>query len=341
MYRKIQIVGGKTFSINLPKDWINKMKLDKGSLLKIDQLDNGTLLLSPQNVEKIDVPKGYPIITPSSSLSRDITRAYLLGYDEITIVTDNTDGFSNEVFELIKDKTDAYPAAEIMHVSKNIMKIEIIASLDKNQPDKLIRSMFTLIENMISRISNLLNPKKDIGDIKPVDELNRIIRIDKEVNRKYFLLVRQLRGLIQDVNLRDKLKINTIKIMDYRLIAHMLENIGDNFVSVCEHLIDYQNLIQDLLNKNYDSEKETDELFDGLIWIAEKVKIILNKVQDSFIQKDEEKAVSVINEKTAFHADVLGRLSLIELDPNRASITIILHRFYDNFEMLTDICDLI
>ena len=49
--RKVQITGGSTFIISLPKAWVAQMGLQRGSVVKISQKDDMTLILTPQGAD--------------------------------------------------------------------------------------------------------------------------------------------------------------------------------------------------------------------------------------------------------------------------------------------------
>jgi phosphate uptake regulator len=61
-----------------------------------------------------------------------------------------------------------------------------------------------------------------------------VIARDNEVNRLYFLLVRILRTIIQNLGLSEKLGIQPIDCLDYRLTASLIEAIGDQSVQIAE-----------------------------------------------------------------------------------------------------------
>lgn len=338
MYRKIQIVGGKTYSVNLPIEWIKSMGLNKGSNILLTELDNGSILIKPPTEKKKLRPKIFQIVT-SETLSRDITRGYLLGFEQIVIKSNKASGFSRGELDDIELARSKFPGAEIMTEGKNEMMIEIIASIEKNDPKKLIRRIFNLTQDMLERIANILNPKKNYGAISYEEELNRIRNIDLKINRTYFLIVRQLRALIQDSTLRRE--ITTLKIMDFRLISHLLESIGDNCVHICDHIIEFQNLIKPLLEKEYDPDEKIDVVFDGLVSVAQKVKEYHNETFDSFIINDHHKAAEIIQKTISFSNDKSQLLEDFKSRPNKAELSIIIHRFYDIFDMIIDICDFI
>ncbi|MHA1727298.1 MAG: PhoU domain-containing protein [Promethearchaeota archaeon] len=348
MFRRIQKVGGKTYSLNLPIKWITKMGLKKKANLLITELDTGDLLISPpltdlrenSNIKKCEIPT-------SKTLSRDITRSYLLGYEQLVIKSDRTTGFTQKELDEIEEARKRFPAAEIMSEEKNKITIEIIASFDKNNPYKLIHRIFNLTANMLERIYKLFQPHKI--NIKVLnekinfdEELGRIKNIDEKINRTYFLIVRQLRALIQNARLRNKVKIKTLRLMDYRLISHLLENIGDNCVLICEHLIEFKNQILPILDKSYDPKKEKNIIFDRMISVSKEIKSIHQQTFNSFIRNDEVMATEIILETISFPTELKRFLGdLKQFHPNKSGVSIIMYRFYDIFDKLIDICDLI
>jgi phosphate uptake regulator len=61
-----------------------------------------------------------------------------------------------------------------------------------------------------------------------------VVARDNEVNRQYFLLVRILRTVIQNPGLSEKLGILPIDCLDYRLVASLVEAVGDESVQIAE-----------------------------------------------------------------------------------------------------------
>ena len=46
-YRKLQVTGGSTIIVSLPKDWIKANELKKGDVVSLEELASGDLRLSP------------------------------------------------------------------------------------------------------------------------------------------------------------------------------------------------------------------------------------------------------------------------------------------------------
>src|SRR3989304_7356114 len=50
--RKLQVTGGSTFILSLPKNWATRNELKRGSSMVLREEDDGTLTISPTKFEK-------------------------------------------------------------------------------------------------------------------------------------------------------------------------------------------------------------------------------------------------------------------------------------------------
>lgn len=333
-------MGGKTYSINLPKDWVVKMGLEKGNQLQIQEQTDGDLLIRPPLQHQSSPERSVEIVT-SRSLSRDITRSYLLGYTKIIIKSRKAVGFTRDELDEIDLARQKFPGAEIMREDKNEIVIEIIASFEKNQPYKLIHSMFNLTQSMLHRIYLQFNPehKLEQNNIKFNEEIERIRNTDKKINRKYFLIVRQLRALTQDSILRKRTGTNNLQIMDYRLIAHLLESIGDNSVRLCDHILEFRPLLSELIEKTYN--RGQNRVLDSLIATAAKIAEFHRETFNAFIKNDAKRATELVQANFGFSQELNRQIADIKADVKRSSLSIISYRYFDIYDMIIDILDLI
>ena len=88
--RKLQKVGGATFLVSLPKEWILKNNLSQGDPVAIFEINDGSLIVDPKYTEREELKKTTLEIPSSSSevgfdLGREVLAAYLFGYDVIDI----------------------------------------------------------------------------------------------------------------------------------------------------------------------------------------------------------------------------------------------------------------
>ena len=103
--RTLQQTGGKSgssFLVILPKDWVVRQKLSKGDPVVIAEREDGCLIIDPR------LPKAGETRSTTTKIENnlrwEITSRYLLGFDEIRIVSEKpiTNEQRNELKRLIK-----------------------------------------------------------------------------------------------------------------------------------------------------------------------------------------------------------------------------------------------
>ena len=87
--RKLQVTGGSTYVLSLPKRWVTQNGLEKGSPLLIRQEEDGTLAILPPELGKTEKTEEAIIrVSPednSEALIRKTVSVYLQGYNIIHI----------------------------------------------------------------------------------------------------------------------------------------------------------------------------------------------------------------------------------------------------------------
>jgi phosphate uptake regulator len=88
--RKLQITGGSTYVISLPKRWVTQTGLEKGSPLIVRQEQDGSLAIVPPELGKLEKEEeeAQIKISPedsSEAVIRKTVSVYLLGYNIIHI----------------------------------------------------------------------------------------------------------------------------------------------------------------------------------------------------------------------------------------------------------------
>ncbi|MHA2085285.1 MAG: AbrB/MazE/SpoVT family DNA-binding domain-containing protein [Candidatus Thorarchaeota archaeon] len=86
--RRLQQTGGKngsSFLIILPKDWVVRQKLSKGDPVVVAEREDGCLIVDPR-LPKAGETRGTSVEI-EANLRWEITSKYLLGFNEIRIVS--------------------------------------------------------------------------------------------------------------------------------------------------------------------------------------------------------------------------------------------------------------
>jgi phosphate uptake regulator len=225
--RKVQRTPSGTFFVCVPKRWAQVHGLKSGSIVTMDETADGKLLIdaeygvapSPRTVTLKSVPY----------LGREIIGKYLLGFDIIRIEPGNRAGF--ELRDTVKSTVDRLIGLEIVEEDYSSIVLQCLLEPSGFPPEKILRRGYTIAAGMHRDVIGSF-VQGDVALAKSV------VARDDEGNRLYFLLVRILRTIVQNPSLSGKLGITSIECLDYRLVASLVEAIGDECVRVAQKTIE-------------------------------------------------------------------------------------------------------
>ncbi|MFZ2410953.1 MAG: phosphate uptake regulator PhoU [Candidatus Methanoperedens sp.] len=237
--RKIYISGGSTYVISLPKKWVTKANLKAGDSLVVTE-QGGSLLIETSIIEKESKVKEIKIsqITSSEALERIIIAFYLVGYDTIRIKLDRKDHLPDR--KSIRKVMDYLIGVEIVEDTDDVMTLEIMVDYKRMMTTQILQRMYSINRSMLLDLGKALKTM-DIGLAKDV-----MIR-EREIDRLYFLVVRQLKSAVEYQQIAEKLGIeNQRDCLGYRIAVKALERIADHIENIAKSYIQLQEIIKDV-----------------------------------------------------------------------------------------------
>ncbi len=275
--RKVQRTSSGTFFVCLPKTWAKNRGLKCGSLVLIDEVSDHKLVLSSQ--EEVNFPS-MVTLEPSPYLNREIIGNYLLGYDIVRV--ESKSGIAFDTRSTVKGAVDRLIGLEIVEEDYSSITLQCLLEPSGFPPEKILRRSYAIAASMHhDAVYALVN--NDISLAKSV------IARDDEGNRLYFLLVRILRTVIQNPSLSERLNVRPIECLDYRLVASLVEAIGDECVRIAQEVVELSNaeiaddirrLLLDLHKFCFDAhETALEAFFAGDIVPAENVRKTREKIE--------------------------------------------------------------
>jgi len=226
--RTLQQTGGKTgssFLIILPKDWVTKQKLNKGDSVFIAEREDGCLIIDPRFAKT-----GEPRTTTADiqqNLRWEITSRYLLGFDEIRIVS--KEQITNKQRDDLKRIIQRFVALEIAEDDDKQIVLRCLVDPSRLPVNTAMRRMHQITSRMINDSLNAYF----LGDRDAADE---VVQRDEEVDRLFFLIVRELRSAIQYPRMGEAMKLTPVKALDFRLAVQYIERIADLAVDIAQRV---------------------------------------------------------------------------------------------------------
>ncbi len=230
-HRRVQKIGSSLL-ISLPKEWVIENNIEKGSILLVDINNNKMIIYSKRENKKSELIINYT--SDNTALSREITEAYLLGYNLIIINGKEPIPYNDR--EAIKKSIENFIGLEIIDEDVYNVKAQFLLDESTLDPIKILQRMYNIISGMYK------DTIKAMAD-NNYSTLKIIARRDREVNRQYFLLVRFIRSALLNSSLAEMVNLSSIDILDYRLAANLLEESGDSLVELGKELTNIKSSI--------------------------------------------------------------------------------------------------
>ncbi len=225
--RSIQMTGGSTFTVSLPKDWAQENGIEKGSRVVISENDDGSISLYPLNKRESDQRvKEISLQQDLSLTTREVIAAYIMGFDTILLKSQQMDQESrNEVFQLV----EGLMGLEV--VREDTRTMEIRQMLDPTQltlPSALSR-LVLLAKSMIQDLPKAMENQDQ-------ELLGDIAAREPHADRTHWFLVRQINYGIMDHRFADTVELDIRLATCHLSVSRNVERICDHIENVCELL---------------------------------------------------------------------------------------------------------
>lgn len=234
-FRKLQLTGGSTIIVSLPKDWIKANNLSKGDLVNIEELASGDLRLSPleSSVSKREIE--FDCCTIGEGLIDLMIGSYIAGADIIKLTCNSP--ISRKTRAVVRDFLRYTIGMEIEADSEK--EIQIISMLN---PSEL--RLQVSINRMYTLISSLVIDAYDVISGDSVELLSDIDDRERQIDTRRLLLERQVAISLQKPSVERKLGIDRFSAMEHANIARILERMGDHATRLAHLVKEHSNVVK-------------------------------------------------------------------------------------------------
>lgn len=234
-FRKLQVTGGSTMIVSLPKDWVQRNRLSKGEVVCMQHLVSGDLRISPLTNNET---KSIVTIDPSdkeTELNDLLIGIYLTGCDIINIQSSKSISTiaRTKIREFLRDSR----GMEIEY--EDDKKITIISILN---PAEL--RLQVSVNRMYILISSLV---KDSFDVLKGDDASILFDIDdreRQIDARRLLIERQVAASIHSPSVERFLAVSRYSAMEHSNIARVLERMGDHAVRLATLANEYGRIVK-------------------------------------------------------------------------------------------------
>jgi len=304
--RRIQLTGGSTYIISLPKNWVRQLSLKPGDEVDVIQDSNLRLLLVPKGTSQ-DGKQNRAVITcenlrPNFAV-REFIAYYMAGYTIVSLICAK---MKAEDRTAIKDTVrKRLLGAEVVEEDSTNLTVQFLVN-EKDLPiSRAINRAAVISQNMLKDTLDALRT----GDIEVAREVQER---DDEVDRFYFYVARQLTLSITSFEILEEEGYNATQIVDIYSAAKSVERIADHAHRISSLIPEIGGAVP-----------------ESVVKVGERVLELYKEASSSFINGKSETANRIIEEDreiAELHRIVMSSL-LKELGELRAPILFVLDSF--------------
>jgi phosphate uptake regulator len=240
--RKVQITGGTTLIVSLPKTWANKVKLKGGDQVSLIQQSDGSLCVRTRTVSEASQSKTVYIEGKDGDiLVRELIGAYIDGFNSIELRADKILARQRDT---VRKTVNLLIGPEIIEETSDRIVLQDVLNPAELSVKKSIKRMFMITSSMQE---NAITALKE----KDFDLAKDVLARDTEVDKLFLLVSKQFRMVMRDISLSDRFEMSMEEHQDLRLCASPLERIGDHAAKMCAmvELIGYKNVPADTIEE--------------------------------------------------------------------------------------------
>ena len=231
--RKVQLTGGATYTISLPKAWVVENAINAKDSLRIDWRPSGALRITPLDMAE----NKYQRVVLSckeihiGSLHDHLMGAYISGADEIIITAFQSN--------------DKKYQAEIRRFLKNTRGFEIID--EEGGTIRMVCLMnsgemplYASLNRMYSQLVSLMRDILAVFDGESIELIEDVAEREADVDAMLYLVERQVRVALDSHLVASSLKVSRHQALEYSNLAKSLERMMDHAFQIGNYLLEFE-----------------------------------------------------------------------------------------------------
>ncbi|MEF8886186.1 MAG: phosphate uptake regulator PhoU [Haloarculaceae archaeon] len=297
--RKVQVTGGSTYTVSLPKDWATENDVEAGSVVEFHS-EEDLLLLSPRREE--ERTEGTLDITgleDEHELTRAVMTMYVSGFDVIRLETTRITAAQRRV---IREATQGLVGLEVIEeTSERVVLRDLLDSSELSVHNAITRMRLVSLTMLEDAVQALIENDDDLAQ----DVMER----DDDVDRLWYMVSRVFRTVLRNPTAATEIGFPRDTCFDFQSSARQLERIADHATKIAELALEL--------------EEVPDSAVTPLRALLEEAAAVPEMAMDALLTDDPEEATELATSARARIDDVDGKAREVdkeirELDPGTA-----------------------
>ena len=263
--RKVQVTGGSTYTVSLPKSWATDNDVSAGTTVEFFP-EEDSLLLTPQS--ETDRQDGTLDITDleGERLTRAVMTMYVSGFDIIRLEAGR---ITTDQRSAIRSATQSLVGVEVLEETTDSVVIQDLLDSAELSIVNAVSRMRLIARSMLEDAVTALVENDD-------DIAQDVIERDDDVDRLWLVVSRIFRATLRSPRAAAELGVPREDCFDYHSSARQLERVADHVAKIS--------------NLAFKLEEIPEDVADALVELHGDASDILEKAMDALVAEETEEA---------------------------------------------------
>ncbi|MFB6297515.1 MAG: PhoU domain-containing protein [Salinirussus sp.] len=270
--RKVQVTGGSTYTVSLPKSWAKDNGVSAGSIVEFHS-EEDLLLLSPRSEEdRIRGTLDITDLTDSHELTRAVMTMYVSGFDVIQLETSRITATQRRT---IREATQGLVGLEVIEeTSDRVVLQDLLDSSELSVSNAITRMRLVSLTMLEDAVEALVEGDDDLAQ--------DVIERDDDVDRLWYMVSRVFRTVLRNPTAATEIGFPRETCFDFQSSARQLERIADHASKIADLALEL--------------DEVPAEAADPLRELHDKASEIPETAMDALLTDDGDEAVELATE---------------------------------------------
>ena len=270
--RKVQVTGGSTYTVSLPKDWATENGVSAGSIVEFHS-EEDLLLLSPKDEKgRVEGTLDITGLDAEHELTRAVMTMYVSGFDIIRLEADRITASQRRI---IRNATQGLVGLEVIEeTSDHVVLQDLLDSSELSVHNAITRMRLVSITMLADAVEALIENDDDLA--------RDVMERDDDVDRLWYMVSRVFRTVLRNPTAANEIGFPRETVFDYQSAARQLERIADHATKIADLALEV----------DASSTSEAESLRDLQQMAVEVPEIAM----DALLEDDSDKATRLANE---------------------------------------------
>jgi phosphate uptake regulator len=298
--RKVQVTGGSTYTVSLPKDWATGNDISGGSVVEFYPEEDSLLLTPRQDEEKVEGTLDVSGLE-GDELTRTVVTMYVSGFDIITLEASRVSAAQRRT---IRETTQGLVGLEVIgETAEHVQLQDLLDSSELSMHNAITRMRLVSTTMLSDAVTALLENDDDLAA--------DVVQRDDDVDRLWSMVSRVFRSVLRDPSAAATVGLDRETCFDYHSSARQLERVGDHATKIATHA--------------ETMAAPPEAAADAIADLHEEATDVVEMAMDALLEDDPDRATQLANDarQRVTEIDELARAvdeEIRELEPQEAQL---------------------